>query len=337
MADHRRHALPAADAEGGLSVLDIWQTLRRNRWLVAGVTAGAVALGALYTWRQTPLFASGASVIIQEKQPGISLMADLGPLAGGGGARGIETDIVVMQSRMIAESVADSLALHVELAKPAVPRSELLEVVHAPRTLRRRTYTLTRQGDGTYRATGPEQPAVTVRVGQPARLGQTTIILKPAVARRAPEEIVVRVHPFRGAVAGLRRSMTVSRGSREVTVVNVGYSNTDPELAAAVPNAAAAFFIRHKAGAESRESQSMVDFLRSQVTAYENQLRAAEGELRDFREAARVVAPKDEATEQVKQLALRTADRDAKRAQRDALDGLLQRVTSTQTESGRSP
>jgi capsular exopolysaccharide synthesis family protein len=337
MAELRTHAPAADEAEGGLSILDIWHTLRRNRWLVAGVTAAMLGLGALFTWMQTPVYESASSVLIEDKEPGISLMSELAPLAGGGAGRGIETDMVVMRSRLIAELVADSLALHVQVLEPEVPRSEVLDVVYAPRTEVRRRYTLTRQGDGTYRAVGRGQPPVTVRVGQPAKLGQVTIMLKPAVARRAPEEIVVAVVPFRAAVAGVRRTLGVGRTSREVMVVNLNYQSTDPQLAAAVPNATALHFIRHKSGSESQEAAGLVKFLREQVAGYEEQLRTAETELRDFREASRVVAPQEEATEQVKQLALRTAERDAKRAERDALAGLLQRVATTPAESGRSP
>lgn len=335
MAELRKHA--ADDAEGGLSVLDIWHTLRRNKWLVAGTTAAVLALGALFTWMQTPVYASGSSLLIEDKEPGISLMAELSPLAGGGAARAIETDIVVLQSRLIAESVADSLALHVDVLEPKVPRSEVLDVLSAPRATVRRQYTLVRQGDGSYRASGPGQPAVTARVGQPVQLGQTVIQLKPSVNRAAPEEIVVVVQPFRAAVAGLRRVMGVGRNSREVMVVNINYQHTDPVLAAAVPNAAALHFIRHKSGVESEEARGLVEFLRGQVAGYEEQLRTAEADLRAFRETARVVAPKEEASEQVKQLAMRTAERDAKRAERDALAGLLQRVAATPAEAGRSP
>ncbi|HEX6909872.1 MAG TPA: exopolysaccharide transport family protein, partial [Longimicrobium sp.] len=333
----RKHAPAADDAEGGLSILDIWHALVRNRWLVAGVTALMLGLGALFTWMQTPVYESSTSVLVEDKEPGISLMAELAPLAGGNAGRGIETDMLVMRSRLIAESVADSLALHVGVEKPALPRSEVLDVVFAPRTEVLRRYTLTRQADGTYRAVGRGQPPVTVRIGQPARLGQTTIMLKRGLARRPPEEIVVAVQPFRGAVAGVRRTLGVGRQSREVMVVNLNYRHTDPQLAAAVPNATALHFIRHKSGTESREAAGLVEFLREQVSGYEQQLRTAEAELRDFREAAQVVAPVEEATEQVKQLALRTAERDAKRAERDALAGLLQRVTTTPAEAGRSP
>lgn len=338
MAELRKHAPAADDAEGGLSVLDIWHTLRRNRWMVAGVTALLLALGALFTWMQAPVYESAGSVLIDDKEPGISLMAELAPLAGGGSGRGVETDMVVMRSRLIAEAVADSLALHVDVARPRVARGEILDVIFAPRTQVLRKYTLTRQEDGTYRAEGKGMRPATVRVGQPARLGQTTVMLKPSVNRTRPEEIVVVVQPFRTAVAGLRRTLGVSRESREVMVVNLNYRHTDPQLAAAVPNAAAQQFIRHKTGGESAEAASLVSFLREQVSGYEGQLRAAETDLRTFREASRVVAPKEEATEQVKQLALRTAERDARRAERDALAGLLQRVASTpQAEGGTSP
>jgi polysaccharide biosynthesis transport protein len=334
----RKHAGAANDAEGGLTIVDVWHTVRRNRWLVAGITAAMIGLGALVTWMQAPVYASAATLLIEEKKPGISLLEDLGPLAGGGGgASGIETDLVVLQSRLIAEVVADSLALHVAVTEPRVPRSELLDVLYAPRADVRREYRLARQENGTYRATGPGQSAVTVRVGQPFKLGTTLLVLKPAVNRRAPEEIVVVVDRFRHAVAALRKTLAAGRGSREVTVVSVAYQHTDPVLAAAVPNAAADAFIRHKLGVTSRESQEMVAFLRGQVSQYEEQLRAAETDLRDFREAAQVVAPKEEASEQVKRLAERTAERDSKRAQRDALADLLSRVDGTPEVDGRSP
>ena len=336
MAEQRKHA-PADDAEGGLTLVDVWRILQRHRLLVAGVTAGMIALGALATWLQRPVYQSASTVLIQDKKPGISLASELVPLAGGGGRSAIETDIVVLQSRLIAEAVVDSLALHVDVAEPRLPRSELLQVLHAPRATRNRLYTLARQGDGSYRGTGKGQPAVTARVGQPFVMGGVTLMLTPRVSRLAPEEIVVTVRPFRNVVEELRRNLGVGRNSREVMVVNVTYQHTDPELAAAVPNAIANSFIRHKLGVDSRESQDMVGFLREQVGTYQEQLRTAEADLRAFRESARVVAPQEEASEQVKRLAARTAERDARRADRDALASLLARVTTTRDESGRSP
>ena len=85
MAELRKHVPSPEEAEGGLNLLDIWHTLRRNRWLVAGITAGMLALGVLFTWWQTPVYASGSTLLIEEKKQGISLMSELAPLAGGGG------------------------------------------------------------------------------------------------------------------------------------------------------------------------------------------------------------------------------------------------------------
>jgi polysaccharide biosynthesis transport protein len=336
MADTRKHAA-ADDAEGGLTVLDIWHALRRNRWLVAGVTLLVTVLGAVFTWLQDPVYASESSLLIEEKRPGIALMADLNPLMGGGGD-GIETDIKVLQSRRIAEAAVDSLDLHVQLVAPAVPRSQLLEVIDAPRTTRAAHYVFTRQEDGSYRAPVRGRPDVVLRVGQPGQLGPVTVRLTPRVARTAPEEIEVGVARFVDAVALLRKYLRVGRDSREVTLVNVQYQSKDREMAAQVPNVIANRFIEHKTGNELSESSGMVSFLREQVGSYEEQLRTAEADLREYRESANVVSPVDEATEQVRRLAQRTAERDAKRAERDALSELLTRITAAPADpSGRSP
>ena len=47
--------------EGGdyeLNLQELWYGLLRNRWLVLGVTVAVVALTALYTSRQRPVYAS---------------------------------------------------------------------------------------------------------------------------------------------------------------------------------------------------------------------------------------------------------------------------------------
>jgi capsular exopolysaccharide synthesis family protein len=314
-----------------LSLDDLRQTLSRQRWVVLAVFASVVALAALATWLQRPVFESTASLQVdQQKDAGLSLVEKLNPL-GGGGQGVIETDVFVLQSRQIAESVVDSLALTVVLAEPALPRDQVLRMVSVPRQAKDGTWELERQPSGAY-AVRPKEDApmagtpAQVAVGAPFSLGGAVLQLAPQVARLRPAKVVVRVQPYRATVEALQKRLDVSRPTGPAQVVLVHYESTDPHLVAAVPNAVLDNFIRYRSGVTRTQSGSTVAFLREQVASYEGQLRGAEGRLRSFREQAQVVSPKDEATEQVHRLAELQARRDEVQSERDALVSLLARV-----------
>ncbi|HYW12532.1 MAG TPA: Wzz/FepE/Etk N-terminal domain-containing protein, partial [Longimicrobium sp.] len=272
MADVRSPAPPArSDAGSEFGVKELFKTLRQNRLLIAGVTAATMAVAALFTWTQEPVYESSVSLQLEEEKGGLNLLSELGPLAGGG-KDGIETDMVVLQSRRIAEEVVDSLSLHVQVLDLPVPRSDVLTVVSAPQTRQPLLVELRRREDGAYdaavrRGGGTVSPAV-VRPGQQFQFGGVTL----ALARRipdSPERIRIAVAPYRQMVAGVMDRITVTRPNRMARVVRVGYQGTDPTLTAAVPNAAASSFLAYKSLVGKTQTSSTVEFLRGQVTSYE--------------------------------------------------------------------
>lgn len=325
------------DDRDDLNLHDLWQTLVRQRWIVAGVAAAVVLLTAVMTWRQRPTYESEATLRIEEQDRGQSLLGDLGS-AGGFGPEKIQTEMVVLRSRQIAEAVVDSLGLHVELLAPERPRTEVLRVFSAPRDAVPATYLLTlRGGDYTVaveQAGGRVSAPPAVGIGAPVTLGGVSLALQPGLGADPPQEIRIRVAPHRAAAAGLLQTLRVARLDPQAEVVSIGYRSTDPVLAAAVPNAAAASFIRYKDQSNKVVESSTVRFLREQVAAYETQLDEAEGRLRAFREREQVVSLPDQATEQVRRLAELQARREELSAERDALAQLLARVSQGQRRTG---
>lgn len=330
---------PAPPAHPGpeFGVKEFLKTLRQSRWLVAGVTAATVGAVALVTRMQQPVYESSVSLQLEEEKGGLNLLGDLGPLAGGG-KNAIETDMLVLQSRRIAEETVDSLALHVRLLEPALPRAEVLTVVSAPQTRTETVVELRRRGDGAYDAQvrdgdGAVRPSV-VRPGGRLEVGGATL----ALARRipgSPERIRLAVVPYRQAVEGLMDQMTVTRPNRLAQVVRVTFRGTDPVLAADVPNTAAGSFLAYKSRVGKTETSSTVDFLRQQVTVYEGDLRTAESTLQAYREQAQIVSPKEQAEEQVRQMAQVQAERDALQAERQALGQTLARVSAAAAATER--
>src|SRR4051812_15916855 len=99
-----------------LNLHHLWTVLARNRWLAAGVLAGALALAALLTWKAAPQYETTATLEIEDEDSG-NLLKDISPFRGlDRGA--VETDMLVLGSRRLAEQVADSLSMQVGLLEP---------------------------------------------------------------------------------------------------------------------------------------------------------------------------------------------------------------------------
>jgi capsular exopolysaccharide synthesis family protein len=329
------HQHPAPVVSGGSRVRELLEAVRHNLWLAIAVFLTVVSLGAFLTWRAEPVYQSGSTLRLEEDNMGSRLqLSAISPL--GGGARGaLPTELAVMRSRHVAEEVVDSLGLQVLVREPSGPRSAVLEEVAAGRNVQPGRYRLTRDSGGGYQVawagTGAA-PAVPSHFGLGERLNLdgASFALAPAVRADPPAEIVIEVIPFRDAVDGVRRHLTVSRADPLADIISVQFESPDPILAAAVPNVAANSYIRYKTRASRTETRSSVDFLQSQVESYEQQLLDAEGRLRIFREQAQVVSLVDEASEQVKRLASLQARRDELTAERRALADLLNQVRSGQ-------
>lgn len=315
-----------------LDLQEFWNVILRNRWLILGVTGTFLGLSVLLTRSQKPVYESAASLAIEDSSPSAGMLGDLS-LAGGGKDR-IETDMIILRSRQIAEEVVDSLALHVRLLDPARPRDEVLTVLSAPASANPAVYTFERQRNGSYallaEGTGAASPlSSSVQPGQPFRLAEVSIALNPSIRDSDVSRIRIEITPFRKVVEALRKGMDVSRPNPKAGVVAIRYANSDPLLAAAVPNVASSSFIEHKSRTSKSESKSTVEFLREQVGNHAVHLRAAESALRTYREQAQIVNPAESAIEQVRQLANLRAQRDGVLAERNALAKLLADATNS--------
>ena len=315
-----------------------------SRFLILGLTLTAVLGAALFTWLQRPVFESTTTLQIQnptEITP--SLLTQLSPILMPGGSGGmLDTDLAVLQSRQVAEGTVDSLALQVRLLEPDSSRQAIFRVITAPHEAPRGVYEFIRtergeytllSGEGGAQRPGPES----VEIGDSVRLGETVVALNPALRRDPPARIRIAVVPYRAAVAAVQKELEVASPAPQIA--SIAYRSTDPFLAAAVPNAVVSSFVQYRSHTNRSENSSAVNFLADQVDSYGRQLREAEVALQRYREAAQVVSPEQEASENVRRLAELQAQRDQLRAERDALANLIAQVRSrNRADNGsRSP
>ena len=307
-----------------LSFRQIMQSLRRNRLLAITAALMPVALAALYSWKAPRVYDSSATVRIDNRESGGSLLKGIVPLPNYGQGK-VLTEMEVLRSRLLAENVADSLNLVVNVTEPAGRRG-VIQVFSVPEKSPTGELTLTRTAGVRYDAEvkgaklGERAPS-TVVAGEQFSFGGARLAV--TAGRTVPDRIVIRFRSMRDAAKSIKAGLAVTRPNREAEIVSVGYRSTDPVLAAAVPNLLLDEFVRYKSQSNRSEASSTVDFLRGQVDTYTGQLKKAEAALGSYRQQQQVVSLGDEAAVQVKRMAELQAERDQLLAEQRSLSAIL--------------
>jgi capsular exopolysaccharide synthesis family protein len=337
---------PPDEQDPIVDLADVWDSIRAGRWLLVGATMLGLAAAAVASAWLPPSYRSEAVIRISTESAGQRLLGELGPLArltGLGGGDGIDTDIALLRSRQIAETVVDSLSLQVQLLQPAQPRDSVFAQLRARRDAIGGSYVMRLQGDGSYAAEvfdnrEPVTLPARIPIGTPVSFGGLTLTLDPLLRAAPPERIRFVVLPYVDAVEQLRGDMRVGLADGRSRMVEVRYSSRDPMLAAAVPNLTAQSFIAYKTGSSKSEAVSTIEVLREQIARYEEQLRLAEERLRNFREQQQVVSLPEQASQQVRRMAEIQAGRDGLQVERESLGKLLAAVNrGRQQVDGPSP
>lgn len=313
---------PSVRADEEKSLRDFWFLLIRNRWLIlAGLTIGTGA-AALYALAATPVYQASTSIRIDDKGSGLPVL-DILQDAGGGGSE-LATEMEVLRSRALAQTVVDSLGLPVQVTEPrSARRNRLMSVLHIAPVDSIVEYTLRRAGTGFKIQGGVNRNHAP---GERIVLNGTEIVLLAAALEHPQIRVVVQ--PFQETVNEFSRNLSVTRPSRDANVVVVRYQGTDPELVRDVPNALARNFIVNRNLVQKTEARSTVDFLRSQIDTLARQLTESEDSLQTFREQERVVSLQEQASSQVQRLAALQAERASIDAERAALASLLREVSA---------
>jgi len=332
---------PHVEDDGDVSIARVWAVLMRRRWLVSAVALFATLAAGFIAALTVAEYRSGATVRIDSQNSGLPVL-DVLQKIGAGTAQEIFTEMEVLRSRRLAESVVEGLRLQLSAQTPfrvtqrpffvAAPRtvevSSFADSVSVAPTARSASWKVHRTAAGSFTFVRlsvdslVRTPAkASGRTGDIVDLGGVTLRLA-AGARELPD-FDLQLLDFESAVRQLRDGLEVSRAQRDANIVSIAFQSADPTRARDVPNALAAAFLEFRNKGIKTEARSTVEFLRGQLDLLQVQLASAEERLKSFREKAQTVDLTTEATSQVGELARLRADRDAKEGERAALAKLL--------------
>jgi uncharacterized protein involved in exopolysaccharide biosynthesis len=289
----------------------------RNRALVLAVPAVVVAATVVFLYLAIPVYDASAWLRIDEQRSSLPVLDALQSMSS---SDQIQTELVVLRRRPLAEAVVDSLGLQLTVTGPKrLPRERLLADVQVARSAPAAEYRLVR-AEGGFRVadqgTGDVLPA-----GAMVTLPGVRFRLQPEALEQ--DEIALEVLPFHEAVERFSRTVQVARPDRDADLIRIRYESRDAELVHAVPNAMARFFIRNRHDVRKTEARSTVDFLHQQIGLLSGQLLTAEDALRQFREQENIVSLVREGEVRVEPVSELRAERDVLNAERQALAQML--------------
>lgn len=360
MTSMDRHTPPSERPPAGGSELNLRElpdVLRRRGTLFAGTLVGVVGLVMLATLLLTPVYESASSVRVRSSDGAagglasgmMSRLEEALPMGGMAlpsmGETDVETEMGVLASRLIMETVADSLSLHVGLSRPwREYRTSVLRVldgagVDAPRG----TYTLSLQSDGSYTASARGTREVValpdrVVIGEPFDVGPMRFMLEPALAHDSPSRVRFQVRPFRRVVRKMRKDIKIEREAAGSRLIEVSYRHPDPYIGQAVVNRIVDDFMEYSFAMSKVDSRREVGVLTEQVADVARRLAEAEHRLQAYQEEKRIIAPEEQAEAVVGRIAELQVVHDAMEVERAALTEFLREVVSREVaEGGETP
>jgi len=306
---------------------DVGRFLRR-RWraFLAGLIP-VLGLALLVSLILPPTYESTVSILVERPDRGGegSVFNVLDRLNRGGTK---ETEVRLLTSRRVVEPVVEHLQLHVEVKQgrrattPEALSLELSATRDAPPGL------FQVRSDGRWmEVSGPATGTGDVWASGPAgeSLGFDGVSIRlpegPALA------FTLRVHPFPEAVTRTQENRLSARVvHRDADLVELTCKGATPDAARDLCGRVVDTYLGLRTELQQTEALAATGFLQDQVERLGGQLALAEDSLEIYSRLEAVVAPAQQAAEEVVQYSRLRAEKEALEAERMALAGLLARI-----------
>ena len=267
----------------GFTIRDLMLALRRRWWIVPIVFALVVGFSMWRTLREERQYRAAATVRIRENQ---QILPGMTPGGAGGDWRvdRLLSEQLVIRSGEVANRVADTLGLAVVVLEPEVKRSDVFDAPPWPQVRESVTAREWRAqfDSGTYGIVADGRSYGPVPYGMPLEAAGIVFRFphRPPVDRR---EVELGVMGKAMAASAVRGSIVTSV-IPSTDIVQIAYTGTDPHLVRQITNAIAASYASFAAEQRRESAQGKSEFILGQLREQEGRLRAAQNELKEFKE-----------------------------------------------------
>jgi polysaccharide biosynthesis transport protein len=297
--------------------------LSRQRWPVLSGVLSVVIAVAILTWVWPRTYESAVTFIVDKagRGPDVPALATLDRLGRGSD---LETEVELIQSRRVLDTVVDRLDLHVtvESGSGAARPAAIFPGFQAGNDAL----------PGEYRVAGdPAEGYAVWEITRDSLLarGQAGSALRAAgmsfpISRQAlAKGITLKVAPFDNTVDQTQSQIQAGPVHREANLVRLICKGSTASAARDLCAGVAGSYLDLRSALQQSAAEATAHFLRSQVTQLGEQLTVAEDSAEAFNRRHRIANLDQQASEEVRQLAALKAQREQMEAERSALAELI--------------
>lgn len=306
----------AQEGEDDINLLNLLDVVLDNRWLIAAVTAVAVAAGAAYAVLKPPVYEANALIQVEESKAGGSAAAGaLGEAASLFEIRSPATaEIELLRSRLVVGQAVQNLQLDIEVKPKYIPvigqwlsrkatspstpgflgmsgyvsGTEALTVgmFDIPRAMEKQRFSVVVTAAG-YDLHSPDGDTVAqgtfgTEIGFTVNGESARILLLEAVAKPGAEFYLTRFSRL-ATVEELQRSLSIGEQGRQSGVIRAGLAGTEPAKIARTLNEIATLYVRQNVTRKGAEAEKTLGFLGTLLPQLRTQIEESENRFNQFR------------------------------------------------------
>jgi len=305
---------PSQDDGNEVNLLELLDVVLDNRWLIAGVTAVALAGGAAYALLSTPIYQANTLIQVEDSKSGGvgSLLGDVGGMFEIKSPASAEIEI--LRSRLVIGQAVSNLQLDLEITPKYLPvigswlarrakepsnpgflgmggyvnGNEALRVARfePPRALQGERFSVILTEPG-FDLLSPEGTVLGQgRLGEPLEFvldGEKGLLLATAITGLPGAEFYLTRFSHLGITEQLQRDISIAEKGKQSGVINSSLQGEDPARIAKVLNEVGTLYVRQNVERKAAEAEKSIAFLNTQLPQLRKQLETSENNFNQFR------------------------------------------------------
>jgi tyrosine-protein kinase Etk/Wzc len=315
-----------AEDSDGINLVEYWDIVLDNRWLIAAILGLALAAGGTYAWLARPVYEANTLIQVEDNTGNTKDL--IGQAAGLIDMKtATSAELEILRSRLVIGQAVDSARLYISarprylpligatLARHAEGLSEpgflglsgyvtgresiTVPAFNVPTQMEGTPFRLTVKGGGGYVLTHPDfERELQGTVGQPlvAPVSGGTLELQVTALHGKPgAQFVLTRNSRLSAIEELQTRLRLVEKGRQSGVIDATLQGSDPEQLTLILNEVGRQYVRQNIDRKAAEAEKTLAFLDVQMPQFKKQLSQAEDVYNRYRNQQGTVSLDEEA------------------------------------------